>query len=146
MFFKRLFFALLFDITARVQNNIKLPGGNLQSISSIKWKDTDGTETALTVTTDYLVEQNGEQCGKVVLPYGGTWPSGTLYPSNPIVIRFVAGWTTAALVPYKIKAALKLICSDLYTNREGQVLSGLDYRQNKAVMDMLFSARLWDDF
>jgi len=127
-------------------NNIKLPGGNLQSVSSIKWKDTDGTETALTVTTDYLVEQNGEQCGKVVLPYGGTWPSGTLYPSNPIVIRFVAGWTTAALVPYKIKAALKLICSDLYTNREGQVLSGLDYRQNKAVMDMLFSARLWDDF
>src|SRR5512139_2523227 len=61
----------------------KLPFGNLFSVTSVKWKDDDGTETTLTVTTDYLVETNGDQCGRIVLPYGDTWPTGTLYPSNP---------------------------------------------------------------
>jgi len=129
-------------------NYIKLPGGNLQSVTSVKWKDTDGTETILTPTTDYLVETNGEQCGRIVLPYGETWPSGTLYPSNPITIRFVAGWTTATLVPAKIRAAMLLICSDLYVNREGQLYGqfGSDYKENKAVQHLLASARLWDEY
>jgi len=127
------------------ENYIKLPGGNLQSISSIKWKDTDGTETALTAGTDYLIEQNGEQCGKAVLPYGGTWPSGTLYPSNPIVIRFVAGWTTRALVPFKIKAAIKRICAKLYESKGEDVL-GQSVHEDKTVHDLLWSKRLWDEF
>jgi len=126
-------------------NYIKLPGGNLQSVSSIKWKDTDGTETALTAGTDYLIEQNGEQCGKVVLPYGGTWPSKTLYPSNPIVIRFVAGWTTRALVPFKIKAAIKRICAKLYESKGEDVL-GQTVHEDKTVMNLLQSRRLWDEF
>lgn len=125
---------------------IKLPGGNLQSISSIKWKDTAAVETTLALTTDYLVETNGEGCGRIVLPYSGTWPSGTLYPSNPITIRYLAGWTTAALVPYNIKAAIKLICADLYTNREAQVMSNFTYQENKTVQRLLASSRLWDTF
>lgn len=128
------------------ENYIKLPCGNLQSITFVKWKDTDGTETTLTVTTDYLVEANGEQCGRIVLPYGESWPSGSLYPSNPITIRFVAGWTTAALVPYKIKNAIKLICADLYSNRESQIVSGQGYQDNKTVDALLASAKLWDEF
>lgn len=127
-------------------NYIKLPGGNLQSVTSVKWKDTDGTETTLTVTTDYLVEANGEQCGRIVLPYGESWPSGSLYPSNPITIRFIAGWTTAALVPYKIKSAIKLICADLYSNRESQIVSGQSYHENQTVHALTASAKLWDEF
>jgi hypothetical protein len=45
----------------------KLPFGNLASVTSISWKDTAGTETTLTAT-DYLVETNGDQCGRIVLP------------------------------------------------------------------------------
>jgi len=128
----------------------KLPFGNLQNgvgtAPVISWKDDDGTETTLTVTTDYLVETNGEGVGRIVLPYGESWPSGTLYPSNPIKTRFFCGWTTAALVPYKIKAACLLVAADLYTNREGKVLSGQNYQENKAVMALLASARLWDEY
>lgn len=130
-------------------DNIKLPFGNLQSVTSVKWKDTDGTETTLTENTDYLVEANGESCGRIVLPYSGTWPTGTLYPSNPITIRFVCGWTTAALVPYKIKAAIKLICADLFVNREGRVFTmsgGQTYEENPAVKNLLVNAKLWDEF
>lgn len=129
-------------------NYIKLPGGNLQSVTSVKWKDTDGTETTLTATTDYLVEPNGEGIGRIVLPYGETWPSGTLYPSNPITIRYVAGWTTAALVPAKIRSAILLICADLYVNREGKIL-GLtrqEFLENVIIKRLLASSRLWDEF
>ena len=128
------------------KNYIKLPFGNLQSVSSVKWKDTDGTETTLTVGTDYLVETNSEGIGKIVLPYGGSWPSGILYPSNPITIRFVCGWTSAAAIPSKIRAACLLVCGDLYANREGQVLSNLNYQGNRTVQQLLSSARLWDEF
>jgi uncharacterized phiE125 gp8 family phage protein len=128
-------------------NFINLPYGNLQSVTSIKWKDTAAVESTLTVTTDYLVETNGDQCGRIVLPYGVTWPSGTLYPSNPITIRFICGWTTAALVPYKIKAALKMIAADLYANRERQLVTAVQsYIENKTVERLLASARLWGEF
>lgn len=96
-------------------------------------------------TTDYIVETNGEQCGQIVLPYGETWPSGTFYPSNPIAIRFICGWTTATLVPYKIKAAIKMICADLYESR-GESVLGQTVSENKTVDRLLASARLWDEF
>lgn len=95
-------------------NAIVLPFGNLQSVTSVSWKDTDGTETTLTVTTDYLVETNGNQCGRVVLPFGVSWPSGDLYPTNPIKIRFICGWLTAAAVPKNIKRAVKFAAEDAY--------------------------------
>lgn len=132
-------------------NYIKLPFGNLQNVAltqSVKWKDEDGDETTLTVTTDYLWQTKGDQCGRVVLPYGESWPSGTLYPEDAITIRFVCGWTTAELVPYTIKAAILLICGDLYENREA-TLSGSTvqtYIENKAVQRLLASSRLWDEF
>lgn len=125
---------------------IKLPFGNLASVTSITYKDSAGTETTLTENTDYLVETNGEGIGRIVLPYGESWPSFTAYPSKPITIKFVCGWTAAASVPYSIKAALKLIGTDLYENREGQVLSSFNYQENKAVSILLASYRLWDEF
>ena len=123
---------------------IKIPFGNLQSVSSIKYKDSSGTETTLTANTDYLVETNGDGIGRLVLPDGCTWPSDSLYPSNPITIEFVCGWATQALVPYKIKAALKLICAGLYENRDDMLQGNLT--KNDAVYNLLSSARLWDEF
>jgi uncharacterized phiE125 gp8 family phage protein len=129
------------------RNYIKLPFGNLQSVTSIKWKDTDATETTLVVTTDYLVETNGDKCGRIVLPYGASWPSGTLYPSNPITIRFVCGWTTTALIPSKIKQAILMIAADLWSNRELQVFanSGQSYQINATVKSLLFNSILWEE-
>lgn len=101
---------------------IRLPFGNLQNGAGtapvVSWKDTDGTETTLTVTTDYLVETNGQDCGRIVLPYGGSWPSGTLYPSNPIKIEFFCGWTAAADVPEDIVSAVLLMAEKLYFRGE----------------------------
>ena len=129
---------------------IKLPYGNLQSgglIMNYYSVASDGTKTTntMTLTTDYLIEQRGDQCGGIRLPYGDTWPSFTAWPVQPIRIRYVCGWTTRALVPYKIKAAIKLLCADLYTMR-GEPVVGQTVVENKAVQRLLASCRLWDEF
>ena len=129
------------------EDYITLPFGNLQSVTHVKYTDSDGDITTLTENTDYIVETNGEGCGRIVLPYGDSWPSFTAYPSNPIAIRFICGWTTAALIPSKIKTAIKMLCSDLYENREGQsVGSAQIYFENQRVQKLLASARLWEEF
>lgn len=129
------------------ENFIKIPFGSLQSVTHIKYTDSDGAQTTMTVTTEYLVETNGEGIGRIILPYGVSWPSFTPYTSKPIVIRFVCGWTTAALVPYKIKAACLMIAADLYSNRESQSVGQAQiYFENKTVQRLLSSSRLWDEF
>ena len=120
---------------------IELPYGNLQSVTSVKYKDCDGTETTLTETTDYLVETNKEQKGRIVLPYGVSWPSDTLYPSNPITIRFVCGWTKATDVPSSIKSALLLLAADSYNIKE--IHTDRQIYENKAVYNLLYNYKLW---
>jgi len=127
------------------KNYIVIPFGNLQSVTSVKYKDSDGTETTMTVTTDYIVELNGEGCGRIVLPYGMSWPSATLYPSNPITIEFVCGWTAAASIPKKIKQACLMICADLYANR-GEKIIGQSVSEDKTADRLLASYRLWEEF
>lgn len=121
---------------------IEIPYGNLQSVSSVKWKDSDGTETTLTENTDYLVEKNGDQKGRIVLPSGCSWPSGTLYPSNPITITFVCGWAAVADVPKKIRLAIKMIVADLYLHR-GDRITGLTVTENHVAESFLGSLKLW---
>ena len=119
---------------------IKLPGGNPQTVSSVKWKDTAGTETTLTAGTDYIVQTNGPWVGRVFLPYGVSWPSGSLYPSDPIVIRFVAGWTTAANIPKNIKRAVKLAAEDSYRHYNRHDVLG------PAIKNLLRNYRIHDEF
>jgi uncharacterized phiE125 gp8 family phage protein len=131
-------------------NYFKIPFGNLQSVTYLKYTDSDGTVTTMDANKDYIVEKNGDQCGKIVLPYGVSWPSFTPYSSNPINIKFVCGWEYDSegiySIPIKYKQAIKLICGDLYVNREGQILSGENYRVNNTVMNLLSSCVLRDTF
>jgi len=122
------------------EDYITIPFGNLATVTHIKYTDSDGDETEMTVTTQYIVETNGDQCGRIVLPYGVTWPSFTAYTSNPIVIRFVCGWTTAALVPKNIKRAVKFAAEDAYYHGDRHDTLG------KVIDRLVYSHRLWDEF
>ena len=126
---------------------IILPFGNLISVDSFKYKDCNGTETALVENTDYIVQKNGEFYGKLILPYGRLWPVTVLYPSNPITITFTCGWATAADVPRSIKSAIKMICADLYQNREAQILeqSRALYQPNLTMEKIIYPMRLWGE-
>lgn len=127
-------------------NRFRIPLGNLQSVTHIKYTDSDGTQTQMVKDTDYIVETNGVGCGAIVLPYGMTWPSFTKYPSKPIVVRFIAGWTLAESIPSKIRTACKMIALDLYENRESQAQTAFVYKQNPTINMMLASEVLWDEF
>lgn len=69
---------------------IKLPFGQLRSVTAIKYTDSDGDETTWS-SDDYIVDTVSEP-GRIVLGYGKNWPTSDLYPSNPIEIEFVCGF------------------------------------------------------
>jgi len=123
---------------------ITVPLGNLQSVTHIKYKDVTGTETTLDAD-DYTVESCGDQCGRIVLPYNKAWPRFAPYPSNPIAIRIVCGWTAANLIPSMIRTAIKMYAAKLYANR-GEDVIGASVTQDRTVDALIRNYRLWREF
>jgi len=72
-------------------DEIILPFGQLQSVTHVKYKDTDGTQSTWNSSTEYIVDTSTDP-GRIVLAYGKEYPTTTLYPSNPIEIQFVCGY------------------------------------------------------
>jgi uncharacterized phiE125 gp8 family phage protein len=117
---------------------IDIPFGNLQSVGWVRYTDTNLTVTMLTENTDYIVETNGDQKGRLVLPYARIWPTTPLNTSKPIAIRFTCGWESASAIPQQIRHAILMLVSDLYENRgESNVVS------SQTVDRLLCSWRLW---
>lgn len=128
------------------EDYFKLPFGNLQlPITHLKYTNSDGDITPMALTTDYLVETNGDQCGRIVLPYGKTWPSFTAYPSNPIVCRFICGWTAASSIPSRIRTAVKMIAAKLYRGR-GDDIVGQTIIEDNFFQRLLASQKLYEEF
>lgn len=94
-------------------DTIVLPCPPLQSVTSIKYKDSAGTETTV-ATADYIVDTDG-WTARIVPAYGVSWPTFTAYPVNPIKVQYVAGYTT---IPAAIKQAMLLLIGHWYANRE----------------------------
>jgi uncharacterized phiE125 gp8 family phage protein len=125
-------------------NSFALPLGNLLSVTSIAYKDSAGTSTTMTVTTDYLVDTDSDP-GRIVLPYGTSWPRGTFYPTNPITIEYVCGYgATAASVPEAIRTAIKMVVANYYENREPMIVGQLVSEVKLAVDSLLAPYRLWE--
>ncbi len=121
-------------------NSIKLPFGNLQSVTSLKYIDSYGVQTTLVENTDYEVVTNGEQCGKIVLPYGCSWPLATLHPENAIVVRYVCGYASAAMVPEMLQVAIKFAAQNMW--RHG----GDDKAISNLIENLTYNYRLHDAF
>ena len=118
-------------------DHIDIPLPPLQSSGlSFKYTDSGGTETTMTVTTDYLVDTVSEP-GRIVLPYNGIWPLTELYPVNPIVIEYQCGYgLTPEDVPSEIRQAMLIMIADLYDNREDLVEKAMS---NLKTVDRLLS-------
>lgn len=114
---------------------IEIPRPRLQSITHIKYKDTDGVEQTLD-TSVYVVSTFNDQGGSVSLAHNQSWPT-VLSEADAVTITFVAGYgDTAAKIPKDIISAIKLILGDLYEHREAQVDIG-DLKVNRAVESLL---------
>ena len=99
---------------------IDLPLPPLRSVTHVKYLNTSGVLTTLTVNTDYVVDAPaGPRCrrGRVTLPPGAVWPA-TYSQANAIVVRFIAGYGAAEDVPPMLKTAMLLDAGAFYVHRE----------------------------
>ncbi|MCB9117972.1 MAG: DNA-packaging protein, partial [Caldilineaceae bacterium] len=99
---------------------IELPRPPLASVTSITYTDEDGATQTL-AANNYRVDTAREP-GRVVLAPGADWPSVALDSSNPITVRFVAGYADAGDVPGMAKAAILLQIGEIYANREAVIV------------------------
>jgi uncharacterized phiE125 gp8 family phage protein len=122
--------------------NIRLPRPPLVSVTSIYYKDSDGTDTEW-ANTNYIVDITKEP-GEVVLTYGNTYPVFTEYPTGAVKIIYVAGYTTDC--PKSIKQAMLLLIGHLYENREEVIAGGFREVLKNIPMgaeSLLQSYRIW---
>jgi uncharacterized phiE125 gp8 family phage protein len=94
---------------------IELPGGRLQSITSLKYTDSDNTEN--TVDTGVYFAVTTAEPGSLRLAYGEVWPSAILKPAEAVVVRYVVGYGLAAAVPADIRHGILLMVAHLYNDR-----------------------------
>jgi uncharacterized phiE125 gp8 family phage protein len=103
-------------------SSFAIPFGSLQSVSSIKYVDSDAAETVVSSSVYDVV--TWEDPGRVVLAYSQTWPPVTLRTAGGFIVRFVCGYGDASTdIPEPLIQAMKLTIGHLYENRE-QVVVG----------------------
>lgn len=94
---------------------IEVPLPPLQSITSIYYTDTAGTEQLLDASM-YVVD-NVTEPARIRPAYGQVWPL-TRCQMNAVRIRLIAGYGNAIAVKEPIKQAMKLIIGHWYEHRE----------------------------
>ena len=123
---------------------IELPMPPVESITSIKYKDSDGIET--TWSSSEYIFYNSEPA-IITLAYGKSYPTFTPYPIGAVKIRYVAGYETGAtdpnfLIPEEYKQAMLLLIGHLYEHREevtDEVLKNIP----DGVQSLLFPSKIW---
>lgn len=114
----------------------------VQSITSIKYLDVNGTEQTLN-SNQYLVDYYSQPV-QITPAYNVTYPELYDVPNN-VKVRFVAGYTTGdspdtTPIPLPLRYGMLLIIGDLYANREAQ--SDKKYEINPTVQNLLYPYRL----
>lgn len=88
----------------------------LDSVTSIKYIDTDGVEQTL-AASEYKVDGKAEPAA-IYEAFQKTWPS-TRNEVNAVTVEFVAGFGEAVTtVPEQFKTMIKMMFAHLYEHRE----------------------------
>lgn len=114
---------------------LKLPQPPLVSVTSITYTDDQGNTTTVSAS-DYVVYA-GVEPGLIILKPTASWPSVALMPGPSIVVRYVAGYGTAADVPAIYKQAMLLTIGHMYENRESVVVGTIATQLPDAVSQLL---------
>lgn len=105
---------------------IELPGGEIQSVTSVAYLDPDGVERTLSGADWELWAATRATTGRLGLKPDAAWPALRAH-GFPVAITYVAGWAAAgspadygANVPATLKQAIKMVAYDLYERRAVQ--------------------------
>lgn len=99
---------------------LRLPRPPLISVGSIKYYDTDNTDTTWS-SSNYLVE-TGHLPGIIALTKTASWPSSLYDRPSAVRIAFNAGYGAAATdVPAAIRQAICVVVASMFEHREEQI-------------------------
>lgn len=102
---------------------IELEYPPIQSIEYVKYLDTAGDEQTLAPASYYLDNASDSTNGWLSPARGYGWPA-TYDQINSVRIRYVAGYASAAAIPFVMRQWIKIRIGDLYANRESASLTG----------------------
>lgn len=94
-----------------VNGEIVLPHQPVMAVEFVKYTDTAGTVTEF-AQSEYDVDITGS---RIVLGYEKEWPDAELHPTNPVNIRFSAGY----LVPFSANATTDIITASGHPYGDG---------------------------
>jgi len=103
----------------------------IESITSIKYRDSDNAEVVLSAALYSFVDFITPPI--IELDSAESWPV-TYIRLDAVIIEMVAGYTTASLVPQSSKNAILMLVASLYANRETVTENG-----KASVMDKTYS-------
>jgi uncharacterized phiE125 gp8 family phage protein len=126
-------------------NEVELPmAAPLQSVTSVKYYDDDGTQQ--TLATTYYDTDTVSRPGKVVLKPAQSWPSVQSERRNGRVeIIYVVGWTSPELIPERIKQGIRQYVAYLDMDRSGADQSGTFASTNQSIQALEAARRCWSD-
>jgi len=102
---------------------VRLPKPPLISVDLLRYIDVDGALTTL-ATSEYQWS-NKWTPARLRPARFKVWPIVDPYSLDAVQITFTAGYATAAIVPARIKQAIRLIVAHWYENREAASMGGL---------------------
>jgi uncharacterized phiE125 gp8 family phage protein len=114
---------------------IQLPRQPLQSVTSLKYIDTNGTQQTWNSSL-YLVDAVQS---RIVPAYGQTWPQIRYQPSA-IVIRYLAGYLNLAALPEDLRQMMRLAVGTLFEFREGMVSGSAEEAKSTGAAEQFFAA------
>jgi uncharacterized phiE125 gp8 family phage protein len=114
----------------------------IQSVSSIVYTDTAGTSTTL-AASQYQVDASSKNNPARIKPaYGLSWPTTRCDTYNAVVVTFLAGYTTAALVPTPAKHAILMLVGHWFEHREPVNIGNIVTRIPQTI-DWLLASEDW---
>ncbi|MGX1495176.1 putative phiE125 gp8 family phage protein [Labrenzia sp. MBR-25] len=115
---------------------LRLPKPPLQSVTSVEYRDADGTLQTLD-PSDYLVDLPSNSIEPV-----DSWPGVGDYP-DAVQVTFVAGYGDAEAVPQTIKHAIQCLSAHWYENREPAVIGVSAAEVPTHVRSLINQAKTW---
>lgn len=118
--------------------DIRLTRAPVQSITSVQYLDDDDVAQTVSAATYRLA---AERPARIVPKVGATWPQVSPRPAA-VIITYVAGYSSAEVVPEPIKQAIKLMAGHLYENREASISGTIITQLPRGIMDLLAPHRV----
>ena len=108
---------LPYEAFCDADNQLFLPYGNMTTLATATYVDTDGTSQDWQASTDYSLLTNNPPCKLWANNWDTVFPTIDRDLPEPITLTYVAGYASFSAVPRSTRSALQLMCKYHYDQR-----------------------------